>query len=230
MAVTITAQGYPDDVALTTGWLRAGTAFFLDTLARVDDLDAPSRLPGWSRRHVCAHVARNAEGLGRLLGWAATGVEAQMYASREAREADIERTAQAPADALRADVIDTAARLGTQLDALPAAAWEAMVATARGPLKASIVPWFRSREVWIHAVDLDAGAGFADLPDDVSAALVTELVTGLQGRDVSLRLVSPTAEWTVGDGAVLVEAPVQELAEWLTGRSSRPEAELPPWI
>src|SRR3954447_4566989 len=40
-----------------------------------DDLRKPSRLPGWTRAHVVAHLARNADALINLCTWARTGVE-----------------------------------------------------------------------------------------------------------------------------------------------------------
>ncbi|MEB0015295.1 maleylpyruvate isomerase N-terminal domain-containing protein, partial [Glaciimonas sp. Cout2] len=53
---------------------RRATAFFaheLNGLSNVD-LDGDSLLPGWSRRHVVAHVAYNARGMVRLVTWART--------------------------------------------------------------------------------------------------------------------------------------------------------------
>jgi hypothetical protein len=41
----------------------------------------PSLLPGWTRGHVLSHLARNAEGGTRLLGWARTGVPSYEYES-----------------------------------------------------------------------------------------------------------------------------------------------------
>ena len=42
---------------------------------------------------------------------------------------------------------------------LPEAAWAALVTNVQGRvIRASAVPWIRAREMWIHAVDLDAGA------------------------------------------------------------------------
>jgi maleylpyruvate isomerase len=56
---------------------RRGTAFFARKLSELpyDDLDADSLLPGWSRRHVIAHVGYNARAVARLVEWASTGVE-----------------------------------------------------------------------------------------------------------------------------------------------------------
>src|SRR4051812_29859975 len=90
-----------------------------------DDLAAPSGLPDWSRAHVVAHLARNADALVNLLTWARTGVETPMYPSREARNAGIETTAAQPAAELRADYSAACARFADAVDALPESAWTA---------------------------------------------------------------------------------------------------------
>ena len=238
MATAITEHGYPSDHTANVARARAGTAFFLDALAGLSDaeLDAPSPLPDWTRRHVVAHLARNSEGVCRLLNWARTGIENPMYPSAESREAKASRTsAQAPAARLRADVAAASATFLAECDAMPESAWSALIETTRsGPVPAAVVPWFRSREVWNHADDQDAGVGFAVFPVDVSAALFTELTTGLTKRAAAdlLLVGSDTGEQlTIGDGTIRIEAPVGELAwPWLTGRTTRPEAELPSWI
>ena len=71
------------DVSVTLPWMGAGTEFLLRAVGALPDdaLALPSRLPGWTRAHVVAHVARNAEALGRLARWAATGVETPMGSS-----------------------------------------------------------------------------------------------------------------------------------------------------
>ncbi|WP_308164110.1 maleylpyruvate isomerase N-terminal domain-containing protein [Nonomuraea sediminis] len=72
--------------------MEAGTAYFADRL-RGADLTGTSGLPGWTRAHVVAHVACNARAIGRLAHWARTGVETPMYASKQARDAEIEAMA-----------------------------------------------------------------------------------------------------------------------------------------
>ena len=61
-----------------------GERLFATALGRLTDeeLDRPSLLHGWDRRHVVAHVARNADALLNLLTWARTGTETPMYPSR----------------------------------------------------------------------------------------------------------------------------------------------------
>ena len=60
-----------------------GERLFATALGRLTDeeLDRPSLLPGWDRRHVLAHVARNADALRNLLTWAETGVKTTTGAS-----------------------------------------------------------------------------------------------------------------------------------------------------
>jgi maleylpyruvate isomerase len=238
VASTITAlspDGFPTEHATSIEWARAGTELLLQTVRGLsdEDLDGPSGLPDWSRRHVCAHLARNAEALGRLLTWARTGVETPMYPSPEARDADIEEGAQAAAADLRADLDAACETFLTECEDLPETAWSATVRSRTMAIPASAIPWYRAREVWIHTADLDVGVGFDAFPPDIASALITELATGLSSRGaVDLRLVATDLdrEWTVGSGATVVEASTAELSAWLTGRATRTEAELPPWM
>ena len=52
---------------------RRGTAFFARKLNELTDadLDGVSLLPGWTRRHVVAHVGYNARAIARLVEWEA---------------------------------------------------------------------------------------------------------------------------------------------------------------
>jgi maleylpyruvate isomerase len=56
----------------TLDWWEDGEAFCAAALDRLTepDLDRPSLLPGWPRRTVIAHLARNADALVNLLTWA----------------------------------------------------------------------------------------------------------------------------------------------------------------
>lgn len=190
-------------------WLREGTRLFLtavDGFAPAD-WDAPTLLDGWRRREVVAHVHHNAEAMSRLAHWARTGQESPMYASSESRDGDIARSAQLDAEALGELVHASARKLEEDLDALATEHWERPVRTHRGDtIPASRIPWIRAREVMTHAVDLDAGVGFGDLPDAFTVALVDDVVR-LRCRR--------------GEGATL--------AAWLTGRGV-PGEDLGPWM
>ena len=91
----------------TYTWYVDGERHLATALGRLvdEEFDEPSLLPDWSRRHVLAHVANNADALINLLTWARTGVETPMYASQEARDAGIEETSKLPPDQLRAQVL-----------------------------------------------------------------------------------------------------------------------------
>lgn len=185
---------------ISRAWMEQGTALFLQTLEGVNDdqLSAPSGLPGWTGRHLVAHVHYNALALSRLVSWAATGVESRMYTSPEQRGGEIQQGAQLPAAELRDLVRSSADQLAADLDGLSPQAWEAEVITAQGRIvPASEIPWMRTREVYVHAADL--GAGFDAVPDDVTAALLVDVVRKRVGA---------------GEGA--------GLAAWLTGRTSEP--------
>ena len=228
-----------NNTARTLPWMRTGTDHVFALVAKLSDaeLAEPSALPGWSRAHVVAHLARNAEALIRLVTWARTGVETPMYPSREARAADIAASAGHPPVRLRAELAGTAAELDAALTALTPAQWQAQVRSALGrPLPAAQVPWMRIREVWLHAVDLDAGADVADVPDGVVDLLLDEVTTTLSAadgcpaatlaptdRDRSLRLG--------GAAGRVVAAPAATLVGWLTGRTTLPDApKLPRWL
>jgi maleylpyruvate isomerase len=188
-------------------WFDEGTALFLDALDGLDDkeLDAPSLLPGWSRRHLVGHVHYNAEALRRLVRWAATGERTPMYESAGQRTAEIEAGAQLPPERLRRLVRESAAALSADLDALTN--WDAEVVTAQGrTVPATEIPWMRTREVAVHAIDLGTGLSFRDLPDALNTALVADVVAKRSAN---------------GEAA--------ELAAWLTGRTAEAPT-LGPWL
>lgn len=205
-------------------WVANGQVLLEQAVAGLDDLCAPSRLPGWTRGHVVTHVARNAEGLTRLLSWAQTGVETPMYPSRQAREADIEAGAGRPLAEQLEDLHRTGAAFAARAAQLSARQWRAVVRNmSNPPCPASQVVWMRVREVWLHLVDLDAGAELDALPEDVAAALVRDVAGELGPRmPVPVTVQIPGGEQIhVGppDGSpVAVSGSVQELAGWLTGR------------
>jgi maleylpyruvate isomerase len=209
----------PDEAALR--WCTEGEQAVARTLARVtdDELAAPSALPGWTRAHVVAHLARNADALVNLLTWARTGVETPMYPSREARDAGIEATAALAPAQLRADHAAACARFADAVEAMPASAWTATLHNAQGrAMPATDVPWMRAKEVWVHGVDLDAGLAFADLPADFCTALADDVLALFAARDQALdaTIVATDVDRAWGSGATAVTGPVTAIAAWLT--------------
>ncbi|MGH3671479.1 MAG: maleylpyruvate isomerase N-terminal domain-containing protein, partial [Pseudonocardiaceae bacterium] len=181
------------DTALA--WVADGQALVERTVGKLDDLRGPSRLPGWSRGHVVTHIARNADGLCRLLAWARTGVATPMYVSEAARDTDIE----AGAGRARGEQLEDLRRSGAAFTAaaqeLTSEQWKATVATRHGEVPATFIPWARTRELWLHLVDLDAGAGVEVIPEDVASALIRDVAEQMTSR------VSTRIELALPDGA-----------------------------
>ena len=217
----------PRSLANSLAWAADGAAHLRGLMTRMGDdaFAAPSALPGWSRAHVLTHLARSADGMVNLLTWARTGVRTPAYASLEQRSADIEAGAARKPAEIRDDVVTSSDRLAQVVRKMPREAWSARVTNVQGrEIPASDIPWMRAREMWIHAVDLDVGASFADLP----APMLEELLTGvasMMGEKTDcpgLRLVAPERAWTTRDvpDPVTVTGPASELVAWLLGRST----------
>jgi maleylpyruvate isomerase len=226
----------------TLAWMADGTRKLLADVAALSDeaLAVPTALPGWSRRYLLSHVAANAGALRNLVHWARTGEERRMYVSAEQREADIAAGAQRPAAELRAWVESSARDLAADLDALPAPAWDAKIITAQGlTRRASEIPWMRVREVYVHGIDLNAGARWADLPPEFLAALIDDVTSRRStmggGPALAVAATDTGHTWEVaGTGAPIpVSAPLADLTAYLTGRPA-PELTtapaLPAWL
>jgi maleylpyruvate isomerase len=139
------------------------------------DLRQPSLLPGWTRAHVLAHLARNADAMRTLLVGARTGQDRPAYPSSKARDADIERGAAQEAKDLAADVADSAMALRTIARQLPDQAWVCSVrvpGSARFPAVQLLTR--RLVEVELHHCDLAAGYNPADWPDSFASLELEE--------------------------------------------------------
>ena len=129
------------------------------------DLRQPSLLPGWTRAHVLAHLARGADAMRALLIGVRTGEDRPAYASAEARAAGIERGAAQGAKDLVADVADSAMALRTVARQLPPDAWPRPVRIlGSAPFPAAQLLTRRLVEVELHHCDLAAGYTPADWP------------------------------------------------------------------
>jgi maleylpyruvate isomerase len=220
------------DPALAAGLLlaRRGQAYFSRALMELsdDELGEPSLLAGWTRRHVIAHVGLNARALTRLTEWAATGVETPMYDSPQQRGEEIAFASTLPAQALRNLSDHAAVHLTVEWRDLDDAAWQAEVRTAQGrvvPVAETV--WMRTREVWIHAVDLANGASFLDFPAELVDRLLADIGANWQRRRAAETL--PLIRFDATDrpdadpfepDAVVLRGPAARLAQWAAGRGA----------
>jgi len=230
--------------------LRSSTAALLSGIdaERWTDAEvrAPSLLPGWTRGHVLAHIARNADGITRTLSGALRGEVVARYPNgQEGRNADIEAGATRGFAELAADVRESADRLDRLFGAVgDAGGWD--LPTEDRPARDHVLA--RWREVEIHRVDLAGAYPAGEWPAEFVAYLLPELADRLAQRAAApLRIEvasegSVTSElagrvWTVGSGdPIRVTGPDWALLAWLVGRSvAAKEAltatpDVPPWL
>lgn len=237
-------MGEPFDHAEVAAAINAATDRLLATARSMsdDDVGAPSLLPGWSRGHVLAHLARNADALANLLVGATQGEMRSAYPSREARDADIQAGSRRP---IKEQVVDLEAshrRFADAVRGVPATRWDFVHAAGLGgnPLPTAAVLEARLREVAIHHVDLDAGYATADWPPDFALRILRSALPRFDGRDFrcTLRPSDNDAVLAVNGGSdVEVGGPTHALAGWLLGRaggaslavSGGPLPAPPPW-
>lgn len=207
--------------------VRLGTAYLRRVVGRVrdDELGDPSLLPGWTKAHVLAHIGYNARALARLVEWAATGVETPMYPSTEVRDREIDQGATVRPVALR-DLVDHAAiDLDVRWRDLPDDRWGEVVRTAQGrEVPVSETVWMRQREVWLHAIDLDAGGRLSEAPAPVLERLLGDVTQTWRTRGATphVELVPddvsapPAPE---GPADVVVAGSAAALVGWAFGRA-----------
>ncbi len=139
------------------------------------DLRAPSLLPGWTRAHVLAHLARGADAMRNLLVGVRTGQDRPAYASAEARQAGIEHGASRQASELVADLADSAMALRTVARQLPDAGWQVPVRILdSAAFPAAELLTRRMVEVELHHCDLGAGYTPAGWPPFFAAMELAE--------------------------------------------------------
>ena len=164
----VTDPGIRSDLLLA----RRGTAYFSRKLNELPDAElyGPSRVPGWSRAHVVAHVGYHARELAGVIELARTGARSDPEVAYGPATVDFGATL--PPGALRNLHAHAAVHLNVEWRDLPPERWERVVTVPEsGDEKVSCTPWLRAREVWLAALDLDNGARREDLPVQVRERL-----------------------------------------------------------
>lgn len=227
-------------------WMAIGAELVETAVGRCTDaeLAEDTVLAGWTRKHLVAHVAANADALRNLVHWARTGEVRPMYNSNDQRANDIESGSHREAAELRVWVHEAAVALAADVASLTDEQWTHEVVTAQGrTVPASEIPWMRSREVMVHATDIGAGVTFADLPQDFLLALAVDIVAkrsaALDGPAVDVVATDVDRRWSVaGAGAAVeVRGPLAQVVAYLAGRpydqlgsGSAPIPALPRWL
>ena len=187
----------------------------------------PSGLPGWTRGHVLAHVARNADALVNLLTWARTGDETPMYPSRQARDDGIAAGSGRTASEQRADLLESQARFMAAAAQMREADWQARIHWGADgqDAAADLVPWLRLVELEVHHVDLDLGYTPAHWTAWFVRRQLARTAEDFRSRPdtpaMTLRALDDDTEYVLGvdDGsAPVVCGPQAALLAWLLGR------------
>ncbi|WP_199423633.1 maleylpyruvate isomerase family mycothiol-dependent enzyme [Actinotalea solisilvae] len=208
-------------------------ALLLDDIRRVDDrlrdvLDGltddavrgPSRLPGWTRGHVLAHLAGLGAGVARQLEHAVHHQERVDFydGGRAGRDGAIEagagESAAHHADAVRA----TVDRVEHALDRVGPELLDERTGYRDRPVSAVVRLWWR--EVEIHLTDLDLGPDVTQWSAGFRAHLHEYLVDRVPaGVRLDLAPTDVDERRALGEGDVVtVRGAANDLAAWLAGR------------
>jgi maleylpyruvate isomerase len=189
----------------------------------------PSLLPGWSRAHVVAHLTLNAEGLAGALAGVVAEEAVPMYASQEARDADIDELATHDVADLRDRMFASTTTFADAFAAVPEDRLSVTIERTPGSdrtFPAGAAETMRWREVEIHHADLASSYDRSSWPAPFLLHLVETASQrpGVPGGLV-LQAVDLDHRWTTGDpdtqtDPVTVSGLAADLGWWLTGRGT----------
>lgn len=191
-----------------------------------DDVAAPSRLPGWSRGHVLAHLRGVGDAVVRQIEAALRDDVVEFYVGgRPARDAAIEARAGASADEHRRHLGTVLEQVEDVLDDVTPEVLARPTGFHGGDTtEAVLLAWWR--ELAIHLVDLDVGVGPASWDALLRAQVVQHLARRVpDGVQVVLEALDTDERWVLGDGEpVVLRAAATDLVAWLAGRE--PDGEI----
>ena len=211
----------------TASALAAATARLLATAESLspDAWAEPSLCAGWSRSHVLAHLALNAEAMVGVLSGLRDGSPTTMYRSDGQRDADIDVLATEPPAVVLARLQQACAALAavvTVAEGLPEGTVFERTPGGR-TMVANDIPFLRLREVEIHHADVDAGYSASDWPPANATAFLSFETRRYDGPGFHAVATDEPARWTFGspaEDAATVSGPVGPLAWWASGRGA----------
>ena len=215
--VTKTAQSLAGDI----GRMQRESGMVMATVTSLndDELSTPTKCAGWTRAHVIAHLALDAEAMTNLATWAATGREHPDYASKEERNAGIEAAAGQSAAELAGALARANDRLVAALEALKDGAQVPTLPTLlSGEANAFSLPARRTTELIVHHDDLDTTWEWHEADPEAILDAIEVCVLRLQASPDSpgLQIVAGEGEeWIVGDGSYRIEGYYEELLPFL---------------
>ncbi|WP_230687307.1 maleylpyruvate isomerase family mycothiol-dependent enzyme [Catellatospora vulcania] len=223
-----------DDIIQSIARFTRAAAALTDT-----DVQAPSRLPRWTRGHVLAHVTSSADAYSRLLCQARTDHRGSHRAADVAALARaVEEGAVLPAAELAGQVRSSLDGFAQAARTMPTDAWKVMVTAMAGWRHPA---WYTLRrclrELETHHLDLDVGYRTSDWPTGYVAWALGDTLAALKARSFPLASAEATdlgLTWDMSADGPALAGPGHALLGWLTGRapadglvSDRPPTALP---
>lgn len=203
--------------------IRRIDARLLEAVTGLTDADVrgPSRLPGWTRGHVLAHLAGLGAAVARQLEHAAADTERVDFydGGRAARDAAIEAGASAGAADHTQTLQATVARVEKALGRIRPDLLDRPTGYRQRPVRAVVSLWWR--EVEIHATDLDVGLDSSGWSAALRAHLHEYLAERVPaGVQVDLAPTDVDERRALGSGeTVTVRGTANDLTAWLAGRA-----------
>jgi len=152
-----------DDLLLA----RRGAAFFARILNNLtdEDLDGPSLRMGLSRRHIVSEISLHARAMALAIKAARVGP------SEEETNwlPDPALTVTLPTRALRSLYMHSDVHLNVEFRDLTSEQWDATIETEEQMISIRNLPVRRGRDLWLGAVDLNATAQAAAIPEQFRA-------------------------------------------------------------
>lgn len=202
-----------------------------DTIQITDeDWESASRLPGWTRAHVAAHIARNADAYRRVVEGVLTGDMVQMYPSPEASQWDIERSSEQTPLELQIDLDTSASRLFDAFEQVTESQWGHPVRFGGSVYPLKLIVLSRLSEVVLHHIDLDCGFEVEDIDEETATWILRWCVQRLREipteTSYSISLPDGTVT-TIGPSQAntpIISGTTAGLVGWLSGRA--PDADV----
>lgn len=205
--------------------LRDATRRLLRTVDHLsdDEYAAASLLPRWTRAHLIAHLALNAQALAEALLGVVAGEPVAMYPSPERRDSDIEALSTATPTSLRDRLLGSSTDLTDALEALPGDSLDTVIERTPGSdrtFTAGDVALMRLSEVEIHHADLGASFAHANWPTTFAERLINSMAGRPFASGFTARATDLDREWQCGDGGPIVTGTAAELGWWMSGRGT----------
>lgn len=204
--------------------LEATSALLGDTISLSDEQwQSPSRLPGWTRAHVAAHLSRNADAFSQVLEGLMAGGRPSLYVSPAERRWPIERDSMRSGLDQQIDLDTSFGRLNARLNEVLALADDhALKTDCTLWHRINTIPLARLSETIIHHIDLDTGFEIFDINEPLASLLLSwHAARAAHADGAVVELHTEAGDHyqvrSLAGPAQLTGSPAQLLG-WLTGR------------